>query len=362
MKTWIDDYAVKGGKRWRVRWELPPGPERQRRMRSRACFARKGDAAEFVKTLHAEQSKGRVVDTTDVTVRRVPTVLARRVSQPIQADHCRGVAPGHRGPRAPAYRGRPAAGSHAGDAARALRRPRVARLGREWLQDSGHHVPRARLRPRATPRPCTQERAARPRLPAPSAGPGRRRRAGRAQRRRGQRRGSASPHAAGRHRRGGAALGARRTRGPDLARPRDRDPRRGQGRGAVRRQDQSRSRRARRRSAPSSSRGRRRLAGTSPPPSCSDCSVSKGHHPARPGDRPARSRDPRPASHHLRTISWPPLPCQRALRSLGACGLRPAGGRAGRGPRLCHGLCHGGRARSCAAVSSSGTRLTLWLR
>lgn len=68
MRTWIDDYAVKGGKRWRVRWELPPGPEGQRRVRSKAGFARKGDAAEFVRTLHAEQSKGRVVDTGDATV------------------------------------------------------------------------------------------------------------------------------------------------------------------------------------------------------------------------------------------------------------------------------------------------------
>lgn len=104
MRGSIEQYVTEtAGKRWRIRWELPPGPDGKRRQRVRRGFERKKDAEAALRAVLAEQDAGRLSVRSDVTVADAAGEwLRRKESQgkrPTSLDNWRTSLEVHVGPR-----------------------------------------------------------------------------------------------------------------------------------------------------------------------------------------------------------------------------------------------------------------------
>lgn len=71
MRGSVGSYTTKGGQRlWRIRYDLPPGPDGRRRPTTRRGFARRKDAEKALTEILGSLERGTYVDPSKVTVRQ----------------------------------------------------------------------------------------------------------------------------------------------------------------------------------------------------------------------------------------------------------------------------------------------------
>lgn len=96
MRGTVEKYTTAAGDRWRIRYELPPGPDGQRRQRSKRGFLRQRDAQRALRELVGAVEDGSYVEpTTDTVEQWLGAWLASR--KPVDAASARR----HRGKLAP---------------------------------------------------------------------------------------------------------------------------------------------------------------------------------------------------------------------------------------------------------------------
>lgn len=79
MRGSIEQYVTEtAGKRWRIRWELPPGPDGKRRQRVRRGFTRRRDAEAALRAVLSEQDAGRLSVRSEVTLAAASEEWLRR--------------------------------------------------------------------------------------------------------------------------------------------------------------------------------------------------------------------------------------------------------------------------------------------
>lgn len=93
MHGTVEQYRTKAGQRlYRVRWDLPPGPDGKRRQRTRRGFRTKREAsAALAEVAHDQANRGRVSVRSDVTLGDYATAWldARRDLRPTAVDNLR---------------------------------------------------------------------------------------------------------------------------------------------------------------------------------------------------------------------------------------------------------------------------------
>lgn len=68
MRGTVDSYKTKSGKRWRIRYELPPGPDGKRRRGTRRGFKRERDAERALRELLGTVDSGTHVDPSSIAL------------------------------------------------------------------------------------------------------------------------------------------------------------------------------------------------------------------------------------------------------------------------------------------------------
>ncbi|MDX1622068.1 MAG: Arm DNA-binding domain-containing protein [Nitriliruptorales bacterium] len=70
MRGTVDSYSSKSGKRWRIRWDLPPDPETgERRRGQRRGFATKREASQALREELRRVDRGSYVAPDQLTVK-----------------------------------------------------------------------------------------------------------------------------------------------------------------------------------------------------------------------------------------------------------------------------------------------------
>lgn len=93
MRGTIEPYTTKTGeRRWRIRWDLPPGPDGSRRQRNKRGFRTKRDAmAALAEITHDQHNRGRVSVRSDIRLKEYAEAWfdARRDLKPTSLDNLR---------------------------------------------------------------------------------------------------------------------------------------------------------------------------------------------------------------------------------------------------------------------------------
>ena len=92
MRGSVDKYETTEGDRWRIRYELPPGPDGERRQRSKRGFVRLRDAERALREVLGEVEDGSYVEPVNDTVEQWlhEWLQSRKPTDPSAAHRRRG--------------------------------------------------------------------------------------------------------------------------------------------------------------------------------------------------------------------------------------------------------------------------------